>query len=68
MKKPYMHTIMGSSGRYCILIISFQLHGSKTRPLKSHLFWVGQYDPQPSYLTKTNPILILIDAILKQPI
>ena len=30
MKKLYMRTIIGSSGRDCVLIILFQLHGSKT--------------------------------------
>ena len=30
MKKLYMRTIIGSSGRDCVLIILFQLHGFKT--------------------------------------
>ena len=44
MKKPYMHTIIGSSGRDCVLIILFQLYGSKARLFEYNLFWVGQYN------------------------
>ena len=40
-KKPYMHTIVGSSGRNFVLIILFQLQGSKTGLFESNLFWVG---------------------------
>ena len=47
MKEPYMRTIIGSSGRDCGLIISFQLYGSKAAFFESNLFWVGQYDPSP---------------------
>ena len=56
MKKWYMHTIIGSSGRDCVLIILFQLHGSKAGPFENSLFSVGQYDlphPQPSYWEKS---------------
>ena len=49
MKKPYMHTIIGFSGRGCVLIIIFQLCGSKAGIFEGNLFWVGQCDPQPSY-------------------
>ena len=52
MKKPYMCTIIGSSGWEFVLIILFQLYGSKAGLFESDLFWVGQYDPpppQPSY-------------------
>ena len=40
-----MRTIIGSSGRDCILIILFQLYGCKAGLLKGKLFWVDQYDP-----------------------
>ena len=59
MKKPYMHTIIGSSGRDYALIILFQLYGSKTGLFEGNFFWMGQY-----YLLnfhvgrKSNPILI----------
>ena len=43
MKKLYMRTIVGFSGRDCVLIILFQLYGSKTRLSEGNLFWVGQY-------------------------
>ena len=49
MKKPYMGTIIRSSGRDFVLIILFQLYGSKPWHFEGSLFWVGQYDPQPSY-------------------
>ena len=45
-----MRTIIGSSGRYCVLIILFQLYINKPGLFEDNLFWVGQYDhPQPSY-------------------
>ena len=55
MKKPYMDTIIGSSRRDCVLIILFQLHGSKAAPSGGNSFWVGQYDLN---IGRTNPILI----------
>ena len=42
MKKPYIHTIIGSSGREYVLTISFQLYGSKAELFESNIFWVGQ--------------------------
>ena len=42
MKKLYMRTIIGSSGRDCVLIILFQLYGSKAGLFEGNLFWVGQ--------------------------
>ena len=45
MKKLYMHTIIGSSGRDCVLTILFQLYGSKAGLFEGNLFWVGQCDP-----------------------
>ena len=47
MKKPFMRTIMGFSGRDCILIILFQLYGFKTGLFEGNLFWMGQYYPLP---------------------
>ena len=77
MKKPYVRTITGSSGRDCVLIIQFQLYGSKVGLFEDGLFWVGQYDSPPPPLSsqplshhigrKTNAILIYLNANLKQP-
>ena len=38
MKKLYMHTAVGFSGRECILIILFQLYGSRAGLLEDDLF------------------------------
>ena len=40
MKKPYMRTIIGSSGKGCVL--------TKTGLFEGNLFGVGQYDTPPS--------------------
>ena len=60
MKKPYMRTIIGSSGRDCVLIILFQFYDSKARLFESNLFWVGQYDTKLNLHIgrRTNQILI----------
>ena len=59
MKKLYVRTIIGSSGRDCVLIIVFQLYGSKAGHFKGNLLWVHQYDPYNLHIgRKTNPILI----------
>ena len=52
MKKPYMCTIIGSSGWEFVLIILFQLYGSKAGLFESDLFWVGKYDspPPPTFI------------------
>ena len=53
MKKQYMHTITASSGRDHVLIILFQLYGSKAglfKVLYSGL--VSMTLPQPSYYKK----------------
>ena len=42
-----MRTIIDSSGKDCVLIILFQLYGSKAGLFESNLFWVGQYWPTP---------------------
>ena len=39
-----MQKIIGSSGRDYVLIILFQIYGSKAGLFESNLFWVGQYD------------------------
>ena len=39
MKKLYIRTIVSSSARDCVLIILFQLYGSKARLFKGDLFW-----------------------------
>ena len=44
-----MLAIIGSSGRDCVLITSFSLYDPK---IGGNLFWVGQYDPHPSYWKK----------------
>ena len=47
-----IHTIIVFSGRYCVLVILFELYESKARLFEGYLFWVDQYDPlsqQPSY-------------------
>ena len=54
-----MHTIIGSSGRDCILIILFQLYGSKAGFFEGDLFWVDQYDPPNKHIERrASPILI----------
>ena len=59
MKKPHMHTIIGSPGRDCVLIIFFQLYGSRAGHFEGKLFWVGQYDSPNHHIgRKTNPIII----------
>ena len=59
MKKPYIHTIIGSPGRDCILIILYQLYGSKSGLFEGNLFWVGQYYSPSLYIERRiNPILI----------
>ena len=57
-----MHTVIGSSGRNCVLITLFQLYGSKTGFFEGNLIWMGQYDPH-HHLNfhigrKSNPIVI----------
>ena len=44
MKKSFMNAIIGSSGRHSVLIVLFQLSGSKAGLFEGNLFWVGQYD------------------------
>ena len=60
MKKPNMCTIIGSSGRdfvlTWVLIILFQLYGSRAGLFEGDLFYVGQYDP---------PTFILEDELIQ---
>ena len=59
MKKPYMRTIIGSSGRDCVFIMLFPLYGSKTGLIQDNLFRVGQYDSPPP------PTFILEDKLIQ---
>ena len=45
-----MHTIIGSSGGDCVLIILFQLYGTKAGLFEGNLSWVGQYDHFPTFI------------------
>ena len=56
MKKPYLCTIIGSSGRDCVLIILFELYGSKTGFFEGNLFWVGHYDPLLTFILEEELI------------
>ena len=57
MKKLYMHTIIDSSGRECVLIILFQLDGSKAEFFKVYtLHWVGQYDSPTTFILEKRLI------------
>ena len=47
LKKSNMRTIIGSSARDHVLMILFQLYGTKARVFDSNLFWFGQYDHFP---------------------
>ena len=42
-----MRTIIGSSARDRVLMILFQLYGTKARVFEGNLFWFGQYDRFP---------------------
>ena len=50
MKKLYMRTKIGSSERGSVLIILYQLYGSKAGLFDGNLLWAGQYDPPTSIL------------------
>ena len=64
MKKPYMHTIIGSSGRDCVSVILFQLYGSWARLFEGNLFLVGQYYPQRSSPKTTEIILWMLISLV----
>ena len=55
IKKLYMYTIIGSSGRDCVLIILFQLYGSKAKLFDGNLLWLDQYD-HPNVILKEELI------------
>ena len=44
MKKLYMHTIIGSSGSDCVLIILLKLCTSKAGLFEGNFIWVDQCD------------------------
>ena len=50
-----MRAIIDPSGSDCVLIILFQLYGSKTGLFEGDLFWVGQYDP-PTFILEERLI------------
>ena len=50
-----MRTIIDSFERVYVLVILFQLYGSKTELFGSN-FWLGQYDPNLHIGRRTNPI------------
>ena len=55
MKKPYLRTIIGSSGKGCVSVILFKLNGTKDGLFEDNLFWVGQHNHfQSSYWKKNS--------------
>ena len=60
MKEPYMHTIIGSFRRNCILMILFQFYGTKAGRFKVICSrWVNMTPPHNRHIgRRTNPILI----------
>ena len=55
MKKPYIRLIIDSSGRDFVLIILFQLYGSKAGLFEGNLFWVGHHD-SPNFILEEELI------------
>ena len=53
-----MRTIIGSSWRECVLIILFQLYGSKGGFFECNLCEVGQYD-SPTFILEEETLLYL---------
>ena len=59
MKKPHMHAIIGSSGSDCVLIILFQLYGSKAGAFwKSFILGGSIWSSNVHIGRRTDPILI----------
>ena len=61
IKKTYIYAMIGSSGRDCVLIISFQFYRSKAGFLKIIYYgWVNMPLPLPNLRIgrRTNRILI----------
>ena len=55
-----MRTIIGSSGRNCVLFILFQLYGPNVELFEGGFFRVGQYDTGNHHTgRRTNVILTL---------
>ena len=48
--KSHTCSVIGSSERDCVLIILFELYGSKAGLFESNLFWVGHYDPLSTFI------------------
>ena len=56
-ERAYMRVIIGYSGRGCVLIIVFELCGSKARLFQVNLFWMGKYDPlRPTFILEEKLI------------
>ena len=53
-----MRAIIGYSGRGCVLIIVFELCGSKAGLFQVNLFWMGKYDP-------LRPTVILEEKLIQ---
>ena len=62
MKKPYIHTIVRSYGKECVLTILFQLYGSKAGLFDSNLFWVGHCTP-PTFILEEQLIQYLYNSL-----
>ena len=58
MKKPYMHTIIGSSERDCVLMVLFHLYGTKAEHFKVICSeWVNINPPHDRHIgRRANPI------------
>ena len=66
-----MHLIMGSSGRDCVLVFLLQFHGFKARLFEGQFF--GNFCESAWSLSlhigrNTNPILMQLNTIYKQPV
>ena len=56
-ERAYMRAIIGYSGRGCVLIIVFELCGSKAGLFQVNLFWMGKYDPlRPTFILEEKLI------------
>ena len=62
MKKPSMHTIIGLSGRDSVLMVLFQLYGTKAGHFKVTCSGGGGVNMTPTHILhigrRANPILI----------
>ena len=56
-ERAYMRAIIGYSRRGCVLIIVFELCGSKAGLFQVNLFWMGKYDPlRPTFILEEKLI------------